>query len=120
MWRELGDRYGQAFCLNDLGIVYRRQGHYDRALACQREGLAMRREIGDLHGQAESLRELGVTLRASGRRGEARAHWREALAIFEQLRTADADQVRALLAEEPSGYASNSMTSCRENGVLPP
>jgi hypothetical protein len=57
------------------------------------------------HGQAESLRELGVTLRALGRAGEARAHWLEALAIFERLQTADADQVRALLAELPAAPA---------------
>jgi hypothetical protein len=53
-------------------------------------------------GEAESLRELGVTLRALGRPAEARAHWREALAIFEQLQTADADQVRLLLTELPA------------------
>jgi hypothetical protein len=40
-----------------------------------------------------------VTLRALGREEEARAHLRQALALFEKLQTADADQVRALLAE---------------------
>lgn len=56
----------------------------------------MRQELGDPHCLAESLRELGVTLRALGLREEARAHWRHTLAILEQLRTTDADQVRAL------------------------
>jgi hypothetical protein len=44
-----------------------------------------------------------VTLRALGRPEDARAHWLHALAIFEQLRSADADQLRILLAEPPTG-----------------
>jgi Flp pilus assembly protein TadD len=63
------------------------------------ECLEIFRELGAPYGQAESLRELGVTLRALGQAEEARAHLRQALALFEELQTADADQVRALLAE---------------------
>jgi hypothetical protein len=44
-------------------------------------------------------------VRALGRPEEARAHWLEALAIFERLRTADADLLRALLAELPAAPA---------------
>jgi DNA-binding SARP family transcriptional activator/tetratricopeptide (TPR) repeat protein len=102
LFRELGDRWGQAASLNELGIVYQRQGRYDRAVTCQRASLTTRRELGDPHGEAETLRELGVTLRALGRHQEARAHWQQALAIFKQLQSADADQVRALLAEQPT------------------
>ena len=97
--RDLGDPYGEAHTLTNLGLVYERQGRYQEALACQRESLAIRRERGDRVGQAESLRELGTTLRELRRAEEARAHWLEALAIFEQLQTADADQVRDLLTE---------------------
>jgi tetratricopeptide (TPR) repeat protein len=82
--------------------VHQRQGRYQEALACQRESLAIRRELGDAHCEAESLRELGVTLRALGRLDQARAHWLEALAILERLRSTNADQVRALLAELPA------------------
>jgi DNA-binding SARP family transcriptional activator/tetratricopeptide (TPR) repeat protein len=100
--KALGNRMEQAFGLNSLGIVYQRQGREEQALACQRESLALYRELGMPYGQAESLRELGVSLLALGRLEEARAHWQEALAIFEQLHTADADQVRGLLAELPA------------------
>jgi tetratricopeptide (TPR) repeat protein len=97
--QELGDREGQAYCLTDLGIVHQRQGRHDQALACLRESLDLYRQLGAPYGQAESLRELGMVLRALGHAEEARAHLRQALALFEQLQTADADQVRALLAE---------------------
>jgi Flp pilus assembly protein TadD len=68
-------------------------------VACQQESLAIRRDQGDPYGQADSLQELGVTLRALGHTEEARAHLRQALALFEELQTADADQVRTLIAE---------------------
>jgi DNA-binding SARP family transcriptional activator len=97
--RDLGDRAGQASCLTDLGIAHQRQGRHQDALDCLEESLNIRRELGDSYGQADSLRALGVTLRALGHAEEARAHLRQALAIFERLKTTDADQVRALLAE---------------------
>jgi DNA-binding SARP family transcriptional activator/DNA polymerase III delta prime subunit len=100
--RELGDPHVQAISLHNLGVVYQRQGRYREALACHEESLALRRELNQPHGQAESLREFGMTLRALGRAEEARAHWLDALAILQRLQTTDADQVRALLAEEPA------------------
>jgi DNA-binding SARP family transcriptional activator/tetratricopeptide (TPR) repeat protein len=103
--RDLGGRACEAHSLHNFGVVYQRQGRFEQALACLRESLGLYRELDLSHGQAESLRELGVTLRALGRAGEARAHWLEALAIFERLQTADADQVRALLAELPAAPA---------------
>ena len=99
IFRELGDPSGQAESLRDFGIVHQRQGRHDQALACLRESLDLYRQLGAPYGQAESLRELGMVLRALGHAEEARAHLRQALALFEQLQTADADQVRALLAE---------------------
>jgi DNA-binding SARP family transcriptional activator len=101
--RELGGRHSEAYGLGNLGVLYQRQARYDQAVACLREGLALYRELGDRRGEAGSLRELGVTLRALGRIEEARAHWRQSLAIFEQLRSTDADQLRVLLAELPTG-----------------
>ena len=107
----------QAFSLNSLGIVYQRQGRAEQALACLQEGLTLYGELGMPRGQAESLRELGVTLRALGRPEQARAQWLKALRILERLQTADADQVRALLAELPA--APTSMSSVDEGAVKP-
>jgi tetratricopeptide (TPR) repeat protein len=99
--RRVDDRAAEAQAHSDLGVVHWRQGRHDRALACLEDSLAIDRELGDRHGQAETLRDLGVTLCVLGRPEEARAHWRQALAIFERLQSADADQVRALLAGDP-------------------
>jgi hypothetical protein len=67
--REVGDRQSETECLRYLGGIHGRHGRYD------------------------------TTMRALGDDAAARAHRREALAIFERLRTAAADEVRALLAE---------------------
>ncbi len=107
--QELGDRSGEAYSLYGLGVVCQRQGRYDQSLACLRESLAIRRELSESHSEAESLRELGLTLRAMGRMEEARACWLEAAAIFERLRTTNADQVHALLAE----LAGSGAYACR-------
>jgi DNA-binding SARP family transcriptional activator/tetratricopeptide (TPR) repeat protein len=95
---ELGDRDGEAFCLTDIAVVQRRQGHHEDALTRLRDSLAIRRQLGDLHGQAETLRELGATLHELGRIDEARDRWKHALVLFEQVSTADAEQVHTLLA----------------------
>jgi hypothetical protein len=47
-----------------------------------------------------------VTLRALGHLDEARAHWLEARATLERLGSANADQVRGLLAELPTRQAN--------------
>ena len=81
------------------GLLHAWQGHPDQALACLRESLAIYRQLGAPFGQAETLRELGMALRALGHTQEARVHLRQAVVFFEELQSADADQVRALLAE---------------------
>ena len=96
--KALGDRDEQSYSLITMGRVYHRMGQDERALPLLRESLVVRGELGDPYIQAESLQELGVALQALGRAEEARAHWQRALVIFEQLRTPEADQVRALLA----------------------
>jgi DNA-binding SARP family transcriptional activator/DNA polymerase III delta prime subunit len=95
----LGDRDEQSFSLITMGRAYHRMGQDEQALPLLRESLAVRGELGDPYAQAESLQVLGVALQALGHAQEARAHWERALMIFEQLRTPDADQVRALLAD---------------------
>ncbi|MGW6276987.1 tetratricopeptide repeat protein [Kribbella sp. NPDC055071] len=107
---ELGDGDGEAFCLTDIGVVQRRQGHHDDALARLRDSLAIRRQLGDLHGQAETLRELGATLHELGRIDEACDRWKHALVLFEQVSTADAEQVQTLLADCARGVRAVART----------
>ncbi len=108
--READDQDGVAHCLNGLGAVHRRQGRYELALGCHRESLAIQRELGDPFCLAESLRELGLTLQATGRIEEAEQHLREVLSIFEQLKSSDAAEIRALLANLRNGGSRPAST----------
>ena len=99
--RELGDRHGEAQTLGSLGLVYGEQGRWEDAIGCYEQALTTMRELGDRHGEAHTLANLGLALRTTGRVDDGTAHLRAASAILEELGAAEAEQVRALLAESP-------------------
>jgi tetratricopeptide (TPR) repeat protein len=55
--RAAGDRYGEAWVLNNIGMVLSDQ-QTDGAIGCFEQALALRAEIGDRHGQAQSATNL--------------------------------------------------------------
>ena len=71
--REIGDRFGEATALNNLGVVYERQGRPEQAAVCHEQALALFRRSGDRSGEARALGNLGsVVGRASAGALEAR------------------------------------------------
>jgi tetratricopeptide (TPR) repeat protein len=99
MFRDLGDRTGEATGLNNLGRAQRRLGRLDEALACQRAGLAITEDLCDRFYRAECLRELGSTWQAAGDLAQARRHWQQAYAAYTDLGVPEADEVAALLSD---------------------
>jgi predicted ATPase/class 3 adenylate cyclase/DNA-binding SARP family transcriptional activator len=92
--RDLGDPYGIAWSLNNLGNVARARDQGDdeaaRALreearALYAEGLAIFRELGDQEGIAWSLKNLGDVALVQGEHEGARALLEESLAIHRKL-----------------------------------
>ncbi|WP_432010327.1 BTAD domain-containing putative transcriptional regulator [Streptomyces cucumeris] len=73
----------------------------DRAAAHAEQALALR-GIGGEWRRAIVLTVLGRALLEIGQTGRAEACWQEALAIHEGLGTAEADEVRVLLAPAPT------------------
>jgi len=78
--RRTGDRYGEAYVLNGLGLAL---GEADRrrALFSFRRALRIRHEIGDLAGAAATLNNLGPVYWDQGRFDESLDCFRQALAI---------------------------------------
>jgi DNA-binding SARP family transcriptional activator len=68
--RELGDRRGEAWVLNNLGRVFGRQGLSD-AIGYFEQALAILREIGDRQEQARAANNLAFTYLVLGRYQEA-------------------------------------------------
>jgi hypothetical protein len=59
--RELGDRWGIAAWLNNLGLIAYRQGEYGAARSLHEESLSISHELGDrlsIAGSLEALAEL--------------------------------------------------------------
>jgi len=79
--RTLGDKWGLAFSLLNLGVIARYQDHYERAEALHEESLALFRELGSLWGVAWSLRLLGIVLWYRGSYVRAGTALEESLAL---------------------------------------
>lgn len=85
IWRDLGDRRGEARTLTALAALTRREANYARALALLDESLALSREVGYEAGVATAYNHVGLTLTLQGRDEEAAAYFAESLAIHDRL-----------------------------------
>ena len=84
LFRDLGDRHGQAWAL-DLGAVQRLTGDYPAAAASLTQALQLSRDLGDRHGQAWALDDLGVVQQLTGDYPAATASLTQALQLFRDL-----------------------------------
>jgi tetratricopeptide (TPR) repeat protein len=83
--REVGDQWGVAVALANLGDLAMRQGDLERAAAVVNEALALGRQVGDRERIAVCLLYLGVVARKRGDLASAEALGREALALFREF-----------------------------------
>src|SRR5262249_61051330 len=97
--RELGDGRGEGFPLASLGSAYHHIGDHAQAITRYREAAAIYGDLGDRFHEANTLARLGDAHDAAGDRAAARTAWRQAVTILDELDHADAEQVRAKLAE---------------------
>jgi len=81
--RELGDKHGEAWVLNSIGMVLSQQrdddaiGYFEQAMACYRE-------LGERQGQGQAANNLAFHYRFLGRHEEAAAALLEALELQRQ------------------------------------
>jgi tetratricopeptide (TPR) repeat protein len=86
LYRQLGDRLGQARTLSNLGgIVDFRQGHLEQAISQLRQAVALFRDIGDRFGESIALTNLGIAETRQGHYEQAAGHHRESLAIVRDI-----------------------------------
>jgi tetratricopeptide (TPR) repeat protein/transcriptional regulator with XRE-family HTH domain len=83
--QELGDRFHQAHCLNELGALGQLTGDYQGAIRDLTAALGVYRDIGERLGQANSLSTLGDVRQATGGYPNAIADLEEALGIYRDL-----------------------------------
>jgi predicted ATPase/class 3 adenylate cyclase len=83
IYRELNDRRGVAWALENLGAAIAARGDFARARALLDESLAISREIGDSRRSGWALRALGANAVSQADYREAEALYKESLALFE-------------------------------------
>jgi tetratricopeptide (TPR) repeat protein len=82
--RELGDRRGEAWVLNNLGMVLGQQ-HVDDAVGYFEQALAIYRETGDRRDQGQAVNNLAFTYLILGRYEEAVAALLDAVKLQREL-----------------------------------
>ncbi|MGW1783544.1 ATP-binding protein [Streptomyces sp. NPDC002143] len=80
-FRETGDRWGMANCLDPLGGYANRRGEYARALELLDEGLTYVRELQAPEETADLLRSRGFVLLHRGDAEDATAHFTQSAAL---------------------------------------
>jgi tetratricopeptide (TPR) repeat protein len=79
--------------------VHHRLGQQEAAIDSYRKALTLYTETGDRPNEAQALTDLGDALETAGDHGDAHDAWRAALDILDELGHADADLLRARLAD---------------------
>ncbi|MCC3494623.1 MAG: CHAT domain-containing protein [Microcoleus sp. PH2017_25_DOB_D_A] len=85
IYREIGDREGEAGSLGNLGLVYNSLRQYDKAIAFYEQSLEIKREIRDRQGEANSLDNLGLAYKSLGQYHRAIAFYEQSLQIEREI-----------------------------------
>jgi tetratricopeptide (TPR) repeat protein len=97
LFRELGERFSEAWALNGLGEAAGAAGRPADALAHHTAACAIADEIGSAGLRARAHAGVGRAYHALGQRARARHHYERALALYTELSMPEADDVRARL-----------------------
>ena len=82
---QIGDRYGEADSLGNLGSAYLNLGDTQRAIGYHEQSLAINREIGDRRGEATSLGNLGNVYSNLGDSPRAIEYYERQLVIVREI-----------------------------------
>lgn len=95
IYRDLGDRQGQANALRYLGAARRLTGDYSSAAESHEEALGIYGDLRDRQGESEVLNETGTLHRVRGDLSRARECQLRALNLAREI-VSSTDQARAL------------------------
>jgi tetratricopeptide (TPR) repeat protein len=93
IYRDLGNRGGQAGALTALGVVRRGSGELTQAEGCHQQALELARAIASRWDEARALAGLGRCAMADGHATQADVLLRQALEIFQRIGVAEAADV---------------------------
>ncbi|WP_287251579.1 MULTISPECIES: CHAT domain-containing tetratricopeptide repeat protein [unclassified Moorena] len=85
IYKQIGDRLGEANSLNNLGNAYNHLGDYKKAIDYYQKSLAIAREIGHREGEAGSLTNLGNAYQNLGDYKKAIDYYQQSIAIDRKI-----------------------------------
>ncbi|MCT7983341.1 tetratricopeptide repeat protein [Laspinema sp. A4] len=85
IFRQIGDRRGEAISLNNLGNAYHSLRRYTKAITFHEQSLEIQRQIGHRGGEATSLNNLGSAYHSLGLYTEAITFHEQSLKIYRQI-----------------------------------
>ena len=118
LFRQTGDRSGEAEALNGLGEVLLATGEPDGARAQHASALALTTGTGDVYEQARAHHGLASCCHAARDVSLSRQHLNQALTLYTSLGAPEADQIRTQLAACDRDPAEPIATSA-EGGFHP-
>ncbi|CAH2572861.1 Tetratricopeptide repeat protein 28 [Planktothrix rubescens] len=85
IYREIGNRQGEAISLKNVGNAYLYLGQYDRAIEFYQQSLKISREIGYRQGEADSLGNLGLPYYSLGQYQKAIDFYEQSLEMAREI-----------------------------------
>ena len=67
----MGDRYGEASTLNNIGHIYGNTGDLENSLCYYRQAIPLHQEVGDIRGEARTLTNIGAVYFLLGEKDKA-------------------------------------------------
>ncbi len=98
LYRQIGDRLGEANTIKALGHVALQQDRYDDAAQRYEHALPIYHQIGDRLGEANTIQALGHVALQQDRYDDAAQRYEHALPIYRQIgdRLGEANTIKAL------------------------
>lgn len=109
--REIGDRFGEAQTLNNLGIVRRLLGQFPEAITNFQASLRIKHDLGDRQGVATSLSNLAHAYQQVGKFDQAIMAADEALTLLRYLHPPEAERVARQIARIKANKRKQQKTS---------
>jgi tetratricopeptide (TPR) repeat protein len=85
IFREIGDRQGEAASLHQTSIIYYLLGDYPQALSLSQLSIEIKREIGDRHGDAASLHQTSIIYEGLGDYPQALSFSQQSIEICREI-----------------------------------
>ncbi|MFZ1947259.1 MAG: tetratricopeptide repeat protein [bacterium] len=85
LYRDMGNREGEAQILNAIGVVYNRENKFEQAIDHYQASIKIKEELKDKRGIAASLGNLGLVYEILGRRDDALAVLTRSLEIKREI-----------------------------------